>query len=314
MRTVRVAAAATVLLLAAACAEPGSEPSGSGLDSGSESTVEFERRAAAVVDAWLGSEEVTAWRTGLLLLEPPTMVPPDPGPEDVALALRAGWLRTDLEPSVDSPGGGEVEFGDGEVLPVPLVSLAEAWQAVHTGDPECPGTATPPPSPGSDPDEPVSGPAGCTVLTVTEAYLDVVTVATSRGPAQVPAWLFEVAEVDEPLGRVAVAPEQIADVPLLDEIQFAHFEGLATAATLVQADGVRLRYQLGVGACDAEPAALVYETDEVVVLGGTSRPEPGTTACTDQLVLAEVSVQLTEPVGQRPVFATTGEALTFGRW
>ena len=60
----------------------------------------------------------------------------------------------------------------------------------------------------------------------------------------------------------------------------------------------------------------MYETAEVVAVAGTTTRDPGAgaTVCTDDLRLAEVAVTFEAPVGSRPVLATTGEVLPFGRW
>lgn len=307
---------AAIVLIATACAEPGNEPGGQGSDDMvPEAAAEFEQRAADVVSAWRDSEDASAWRTGLVLLEPSTVLPEDPGSDAAEGALRAGWLRTDVEFPDEEPDDGQVTFDGGDTLDLPLVAAAQAWQEVHTGEPECPeGTPAPPPSPSGEPDEPVSGAAECTVLTVTGAELETVTLATSRGPAEVPAWQFELAELDGALARVAVSPEQVSGVPVLDGIEFSYFQGLATAMGLVAVDGTEVSYQLGVGACDIDITPLVHETDDAVVLGGTARLDPEVDACTDQLLMEKLSVTLTEPLDQRPVLATTGEVLTFGRW
>ncbi|HEY8451761.1 MAG: hypothetical protein FWJ70_05340 [Micromonosporaceae bacterium] len=311
------------VLLLAACAAP--SDTGGATPDRTEVHEEFTRRAEAVAQAWRASGHADAWAAGFTPLEPLTVPPSGPVNEQVALAISAGWFRTDLDLSDRTPPDGRVVFADGGSLTVPRVSAAAAWEALYGGEPDCPGGATPTPGPdggvgtGPDdrasggPDDPVSSPVSCTALPVTGIELGTVTLRTSRGPAEVPAWLFRVEGLDAPVARVAVAPRAVTEVPLLDPVDAGHVDGLVGAATLVEVDGDRLVYHLGIGACDVDPAPLVYEADDLVVVGGTARPAPGTTACLEMLVMEEVSVTLAEPLGARPVLSTTGQVLTFGR-
>lgn len=316
MPTRRATAGLALLLLLAACAPPPG-PGGAAPDR-SEVQEEFARRAEAVAQAWRASGHADTWASGFVPLESLTVPPPGEMSEQVALAISAGWFRTDLKLSDQAPADGQVVFADGGSLTVPLVSAAAAWEAVYGGEPDCPESAEPAPGPdgdmGSGPDDPVSSPVSCTVLPVTGVELGTVTLRTSRGPADVPAWLFRVEGLDAPVARVAVAPQAVTEVPLLDPVDAVHVDGLAEAATLVEVDGDRLVYQLGIGACDIDPAPLVYEADDLVVIGGTVRPAPGTTVCIEMLVTEEVSVTLAGPLGTRPVLSSTGQVLTFGRW
>lgn len=309
------------LLLAASCAAstPPAPAPGAAPDPAAED--EFTRRAEQVVAAWHDSGRDEAWRSGFRPLEPLTVPPLGPLPEQVEAAISAGWLRAGTDLPADRPDEGEVAYHDGGAEKVPVLSAAEAFRAIASGEPACPPEQPPGPEPTTGPeptpagpDDPVSGPATCAVLTVTGARFGTVSVRTSRGPAEVPAWLFDLAGTEGPLARVAVAPEAVAEVPRLDGVDFPYQEGLATAMRLVAADGPHLTFTIGIGACDVDPAPLVHETAEVVVVGGTVRREPGTTVCTDELRSAEVTVTLDEPLGSRPVLATTGEVMTFGRW
>jgi hypothetical protein len=317
MRTARVAGGLALLLLLAACAQPGAPglpdpPAGTGSDA--DVADEFGRRAAEIASRWRGSGAEATWRTGLVPLESLTVLPDGPVSDAAAQAIAAGWLRTDLDLSAEPPGDGEVVFADGEVVPVPLVPLADAWDAIYGGEPMCSDEPAPPRPTPTDPEAPVGSSRRCTVLTVTDAYAGTVTLATNRGPAEVPAWLFEVEGLTAPVARVAVAPEAVAEVPRLADVDYPYQEGLAVASGLVAVGERDLTYRVGVGACDEEPAPLRYETEEVVVVGAIARLKPGTTVCTDQLLLAETSVALEAPLGRRPVLSTTGEVLAFQRW
>src|SRR6266498_3144751 len=88
--------------------------------------------------------------------------------------------------------------------------------------------------------------------------------------------------------------------------------GLASAQRLTAVEGARLWYTIGIGACDTNPAGIAYETDDVVVIGGTVDPSTGG-PCIDLLKLQPVSVTLTTPLGARVVLdALSGQPLVLG--
>jgi len=307
-----------LLLGVAGCAAPGTGPGAPDTGAGDAAVrAEFERRAAEIVAAWTASPAAAAWHEGFVPLQDLTVLPGGDLPEEVKQAAFAGWYTTDLDLDRERPAAGEVAFDDGTTLAVPVAAAAEAWDAIHQGQPDCPSPPPPAPSPtvGADPDTPTSDqPVPCIVLTVTGVEAGTVTVATSRGPARAPAWLFRVAELDEPVARIAVAPEAVVEVPRSPMPTFPYHEGLATATVLVAHDGAELTYRVGVGACDEPPEPLVYETPDVVVVGGSTRLQPGVTACTDQLLVEPVTVTLEAPLDGRPVLSAAGEPLAFAAY
>ncbi|MCI4064437.1 hypothetical protein MRQ36_18250 [Micromonospora sp. R77] len=125
-------------------------------------------------------------------------------------------------------------------------------------------------------------------------------VRTSRGTAEVPAWLFTVEELTAPVARLAVAPSAVTAVPEPPAPPRSAPDGVVGAQDLVApVDGTRLTYRLGIGACDTGTTPLVAERDDVVVVGGGVTRATG--VCTDQLKLEPVTVTLTAPLGARPV-------------
>src|SRR5690606_7737794 len=230
----RHATAGLILLLLAACAPP--PDTGGAAPDRSEVQEEFARRAEAVAQAWRASGHADTWASGFVPLESLTVPPPGEVSDVVALAISAGWFRTDLDLSDQAPADGQVVFAAGGSLTVPLVSAAAAWEAVYNGEPDCPESAAPTPGPdggvgtqpgGAGPAGPVSSPVSCTVLPVIGVELGTVTLRTSRGPAGVPAWLFRVAGLDAPVARVAVAPQAVTEVPLLEPLDLRYVDGLA---------------------------------------------------------------------------------------
>ncbi|MFU8870489.1 hypothetical protein [Micromonospora sp. SL4-19] len=309
------------LLLLAGCAAPGSDPAGPSVDPLNHRWEAFYQRAGEVADAWRPGE---VWRSGYVPLEEATVLTGEPGFNgDTKQAFLLGWYRDQIALPTATPADGTIRFPDG-TLRVPLISAAEAYAQLHQGDPPaCDGRPMAPPTtgpgrlkdggptiePGPDgllptrpgPDSPVAThlDTPCVPLTVTGVKLGSAPARTSRGLAEVPAWLFTVAELRVPVARLAVAqravgarPEAVApDRPLPD--------GVVAVQTLDAVDGARLDYRVGVGACDSDVTPLVLERDDVVVLGGGVIRS--TEMCTAQLVAKPASVTLKAPLGDRVV-------------
>ncbi|WP_410809637.1 hypothetical protein [Micromonospora sp. 067-2] len=303
-----------LLVLAAGCAVTGSGPA-DGFTAPDHRREAFDQRAAEVAEAWRPGPD---WRTGYVPLQGPTILAGDPGfTAETEAAFSAGWYREQVA-IPPTRVGGEIRFPDGR-LTLPLVSAAEAYRQLDQGDPlPCPGrpkrpgppTAGPSVEPG--PDGWASSGAtetGCRALTVTGVTLGAVPVRTSRGEAQVPAWLFTIEELTTPVARLAVAPTAVTPVPEPTAPARPLADGLVAAQDLAAVDGARLTVRLGVGACDTGITPLVVERPDVVVVGGAvTRP---TGDCIALLKLEPVTVTLAAPLGARPVLdVSTGAPLS----
>jgi hypothetical protein len=280
----------------------------------------FEERARVVANAWQAAAAGTAWQTGFVPLADLTIPPPSGFRDDgTKQAFISGWYAMRAVLPSGTPATGAVRFPDGATLTVPLVGAKDAYDALDKGDPPCPGDPKLPPGPGTD-----SGPSAlpgdgsvgtaaphnCVSLTVTGATLSTTTLPTSRGAATVPAWLFTIAGLPEPVARVAVAASAVTPVPSPSVPTAPQVSGLVSAQDLTGVDGNTLTYRLGVGACDTDITPLVYETDHVVVVAGSvTTPTEG--ACIAILKLHPVTVTLAKPLASRPVVdAATGRPLT----
>ncbi|MCW3839308.1 hypothetical protein ONA70_04250 [Micromonospora yasonensis] len=312
------------LLLVAGCASPGSGPAAPAATTPADSRwPAFDQRAAEVADAW---QPGAAWRSGYVPLEDGTVLAGDPGfTEDSKWAFAQGWYRDQVDLPTAAPADGTVRFPDG-TLRVPLVSAAAAYAELDKGDPPpCAGRPMKPPGgsgrPGPDGGPTIEpGPDGwattaatepCVPLTVTGVRLGSATVRTSRGPAEVPAWLFTVEGLRVPVARVAVAPSAVGAVPE-GNAPTGPLPGVVTVQSLDAVDGARVDYKVGTGACDSEPTPLVLEREDVVVIGAGVTSSSG--PCTMQLVLKPVTVTLKAPVGSRAVLDVgSGRALVVGR-
>jgi hypothetical protein len=333
MRRILALLGLPLLVVASGCAPSGTGPTGGGIPADDRAEA-FRQRAAEVAQAWRPDR---AWRDGYLPLQEPTVLLGDPGftPQTEA-AFRNGWYREQVEIPATGPAEGTIRFPDG-TLTVPLVGAAEAYRQLDRGDPgPCPGRPSAPPprpkpggtgpvvEPGPDgptvgegpyghggrpgPDDPVGAAAGCVPLTVTAVRLGTAPVHTSRGEAQVPAWVFTVEELTAPVARLAVEPGAPASPPQGVAPTGPPPEGVVGAQDLEAVDGAKLTWRLGVGACDTGITPLLWEDDDVVVVGGGVTPATG--VCTEQLVLAPVTATLKAPLGGRPVLdVTTGAPL-----
>ncbi|MBB5111763.1 hypothetical protein AB0K27_20220 [Micromonospora echinospora] len=308
----RVVALLGISLLAlSACAEPGGVPVRTS-PTGPDQRPAFTERAEEVAAGWRPGP---GWRDGYVPLQDATVLTGDPGfTDETKVAFGAGWYRDQIPIPAAVPKDGTIRFPDG-TLRVPLMSAADAYAQLRQGDPPpCDGRpAAPDPAPTGrpGPNDPVStsAPTPCVPLTVTEVRLGTAPVLTSRGRAEVPAWLFTVDELAVPVARIAVAPRVTGRPPGGAVPGRPLPAGLVSAQELRAVEGNRIDYVLGVGACDGPPTPLVLERPDVVVIGGAVVTSTGT--CTAQLVLKPVSVTLDAPLGGRAVLdAASGAPLT----
>ncbi|MFF3448287.1 hypothetical protein ACFYXJ_14275, partial [Streptomyces sp. NPDC002667] len=186
MRSVRLLV--TLGLVAVAAVGCGDHSASSGGHAGDLGSHDRARRVAA---AWEGSEAARVWREGYYPLGAAVQLPDGAFRDD---ADKRAYATQNFELRVPLPGApvkrGRIRWGDGGSLTVPLVSARAAFEAFGRGR--------------------NSGPA----LTVTGVRFGDMTVATSRGAAAVPAWLFTVKGYDTPLRRVAVTPSDLPRSPI----------------------------------------------------------------------------------------------------
>ena len=296
----------------AACGK-GGQPADAGDPASDEA---FAPRAARVAEAWRTLPPTGVWSTGFvplggLTVKPATGADGQPFDEATQTALTAGFLVLETSLPKDSAKDGEIAFPDGDPMKVGLVDAKTAWKDLAPADPaDCDTTpAEPDPSGSGGPDDSTSHKVPCSTLRVTGTELGTVPLQTSRGTATVPAWLFTVEGLDDPIARVAVSPEDIDEVPEVDVPEAGDMTGLVSAQDLVSVDGTSVTYRLGVGACDTEVEPLFLETDGVVVVAGSAKTSGE--VCIDLLKYEPVTITLSKPLGARPlVSAHTGQPVT----
>ncbi|WP_217566400.1 hypothetical protein [Streptomyces sp. GbtcB7] len=250
---------------------------GSGVEApGTGQEPRAESRARQVADAWDGSEAARQWRQGYHPMADAVQLP-EGGPRDKAdqraFTTQNFVLRGAL-PALPRKDG-EVRWKSGASLTLPLMEAREAYERVARG--------------GND------GPH----LTVTGAKPGEMTLATSRGPATIPAWLFTLKGYDTPLKRAAVGPSKLPEPPI-GPSRDVPAGTLVPLDRLVEVagDGRSVTVLADHGSCDSGPAVHVRETGASVVLSASvlgARKGP----CTGEMIRARATVKLTRPLGDR---------------
>ncbi|WP_405488519.1 hypothetical protein [Streptomyces sp. NBC_00096] len=304
-RTVMAVSVFLAVFAAAGCEGSGAPRSGA--------TSDLRPRMAEVARAWEGSPALKEWREGFHLLEDPVRLPSGAfrdGYDKIAYEERNFTLRGKL---AAQPGrSGRISWADGAALDVTTLSVGATYEAL-TG-----GALTGGALAGGEPrgGMPTGGvPAREHPLTVTGVRSGELTMKTSRGPARVPVWFFDLEGYAEPLARVALADAGPARPPIGPVRPFAggaaELFGHGAADPAVTAFSV----EAGHGACDGGVAVEVLEGVDTVVLGGRVLPGkklPEGAVCAAVMLKASVPVTLTRPLGNRVLIdAVSGAALGY---
>ncbi|MGI5380024.1 hypothetical protein ACQEV2_38390 [Streptomyces sp. CA-251387] len=257
---------------------------------GSDSAPETRTRAREVAEAWDGSPAAETWREGYYPMADTVQLPEGAFHNEAdkeAYMTDSYVLRGDLP---DTPQkDGKVTWRDGGSLTMPLMGAREAFDGLG-------GNGGPGPH-----------------LTVTGVKLGETALATSRGPATVPAWLFTLKGYDTPLKRVALSPSKPPKPPI-GPARDTPTDDLWDLGRLVDVaeDGRSVTVQAYHGSCDDGPGVDVLETDGSVVLSGYVRGS-NDGLCTSDLRAEEVTVELDRPLGKRVLLdAFTGRPVPNG--
>ncbi|WP_128376154.1 hypothetical protein [Streptomyces cavernae] len=257
-------------------------------DSGS--AVRSQARARQVAGAWDGSAAAEAWRKGYYPMGEAVQLPDNAFRTEAdkrAYATQNFVLRGELPDTPQKTG--QVAWESGESLTLPLMGARKAYESVARGSNDGPH------------------------LTVTEAKLSEMTLATNRGPATVPAWLFTLEGYDTPLRRVALSPSKLPRPPIRPAGQLPTDE-LSPLERLVEVagDGQSVTVIAGHGACDDGPVVDVLETAGSVVLSASVVGSKGG-PCEGVMLLEKVTVELNQPIGDRILLdAFTGRPVPYG--
>ncbi|NGO71549.1 hypothetical protein G5C65_25005 [Streptomyces sp. SB3404] len=245
-----------------------------GMEAGGDMT-KIAHRSQQVAAAWDGSDAAAAWRAGYHPMGDVVQVPRGglrSQADEQAYEDRSFVLRSKLPAT--RPKDGRVAWAGGETLTRPLEGADESYKALagdHAG--------------------------GRPHLTVTGAKLGEMTLATSRGPAVVPAWQFALDGYDSPLKRAAVKPSKLPQPPIGRARDVPGFP--LHHLTRIAADGRSVTVVALHGACDDGPVVDVLETRGSVVLSASVKHRKHEGYCTKQGKLQQVTVRLDRPLGDR---------------
>lgn len=204
--------------------------------------------------------------------------------DDQKLAFMAGEVVT-AKPIPNERSRGQVKWVEGATIDVNVLSAAAALQAlVDAGEGDC---------------------GGCAPLHVTGADLASSLVDTSRGPAEVPTWVFSVAGLTARLTRVAVdesvtitPPPWNADDPPI---------GISIESATGSADSRKLEVSF-IGApgdasksCGADYTAEGVESELAVVVIVLEHRNAGSGACTLVGAIRTARLTLASRLGDRTV-------------
>ncbi|MCQ8192330.1 hypothetical protein [Streptomyces rugosispiralis] len=288
-RRTRTLNASITLILFAATAGALTGCGGGTVKGGAAEHTEPESRARLVADAWDGSRAAEAWRRGYFPMGDAVQLPANgfrTRADRRAYATQNFVLRGGL-PATPREGG-QVRWRSGGSLTLPLMGARTAYENVARGRNDGPH------------------------LTVTGARMGEMTMATSRGPATVPAWLFSLEGYATPLKRAALGPSRLPQPPI-EPTRAGSPHGPAPLKLVeVAGDGRSITVRAGHGSCDDGPAVDVLETGGSVVLSGSVvGAEDG--PCTAELLTEDVTVKLKRPVGDRVLLdELTGRPVPYG--
>ncbi len=241
-------------------------------------------RARRVAAAWDGSAAAAQWRAGYHPMGEVTQAPRGGlhSSADKTAYRERRFVLTGTLPTGSSTNG-RVAWGDEVSLTRPLRGAQESYDLLNR-----------------------AGAGGSPHLTVTGARLGEMSVATSRGPAVVPAWLFRLEGYDAPLKRAAAVPSALPRPPI------GPVSGPAWIERLVEVNGRSVTVVFSHGVCDEGFDVNAYETRGSVVLFVVVRKPQKHGLCTKQAVSEQAMLQLEHPLDDRVLLgALTGKPVRY---
>jgi hypothetical protein len=204
---------------------------------------------------------------------------------DNKAALFAGMVIAATALPEDPPAGGEIQWPDGTVQPVAVVSAVQALEAIRSG------------SDGSCPD--------CSPLQVTSARLTTGPLETSRGRATVPMWAFTIAGTAVEVTRVAVAQGVVVQPPPWDANNPPLGIGIRAATGTVAGRSLTVSFTGAPGpaseGCGADYTAEAVESELAVVVIVHEHRNGQLGACAAVGAERFATVELARPLGDRAV-------------
>ncbi len=213
------------------------------------------------------------------------------------IAWSAGYVVVAPGAHLGSGGSSRIDFADGSTLPVSVLDARPALMGVV----------------GSTRSNCRDIPASKCILTITGASSTTAQVATSNGPATVPAWSFTAKGLSQRIVVVAV-PHDVLKTP----VEPVPPPGLAEQApvllqvqSLTRIEDRTLTFVLGHRLCHRDLRAHVLESDDMVVIGGSVSEATVNCGGPDVGMSATAVITLSAPLGDRAVIsASAGTRLT----
>ncbi|MFF0449960.1 hypothetical protein ACFYT4_26740 [Streptomyces sp. NPDC004609] len=233
------------------------------------------QRARQVAAAWDGSAAAAEWRVGFHPMGDVIQLPQG-GLRSKAEQLAFQGHSFVLEGKLPAtwPKEGRVNWTGNGSLTRPLVGADESYKALA-----------------------VARVGGKPHLIVTGAKLGEMIVATSRGPAVVPAWLFNLKGYSSPLKQAAVIPSKLPQPPIRQALDVPGHP--LEQLVRMSGDGRSVIVAALHGVCDDGPVVHALETQGSVVLSPSVKNRKDGGNCTKQGKLQQVTVKLDRPVGNR---------------
>ncbi|WP_432866621.1 hypothetical protein [Microbispora rosea] len=240
-----------------------------------------------VAERWRATGLSEEWARGFVPQEALTVLGKDVQFTGLTkLAFIAGRWELDTDLRGNAPSRGEIRWLDGTTMTVPLLTASAAYEQMSVPNPhqKC-------------------APGECGLLTVIGARLGEVQIQTSRGPAVVPAWQFNVREVPGTFSRVAI--------PLTARLTPPPALGAAEINGYQPGEGTALRLEYISGSCDESHGVHSFEADDLVVVD--LDVETVDRVCTALGVVETAEVTLTKPLGNRIVLdGSSGLPVPYG--
>ena len=287
--------ALTLIALTAACAPPGAaRPGSGGSDTNSGAALEQQARQDL---AWY-DRAVTAAGHGAVLhpVGPLTQQIGQWSPSEAEhkRSFVSNLFIAGADPGAAAPRTGQIRW-TGHRTSVPLISASAALERMSSAADD-----------GCD---------GCVPLRLTHPHLGLMKLATIRGSASVPAWIFAVAGSRVRVAHPAVATDAMVTVTPVP----GPADGVAMLATTLAADGQTLTVSF-TGApgpastpCGADYTAHAVESPRAVVVIVREQRAPGEGACPAVGATRTATVTLAAPLADRAVLDLPyGTPLTTG--
>ena len=204
---------------------------------------------------------------------------------DNKVALMSGAVQAATALSTDPPPDGQVRWPNGTSATLPLMSAAQALEAIGTG--------------GAQPC------SECRPIRVTGARLTSGAFETSRGQATVPLWAFTIEGSAVQITRVAIASQVAPVIPPWDPEHAP--VGISVDKAALSSDGLTLTVSF-VGApnpanqpCGEDYTGLAVESDLAVVAIVLVQRNLTLGGCAAVGALRTAELRLAKPLGERTV-------------